>query len=273
MIWACNPEGKEIKSGSTILAKVNGNTLLLSDLAEILPSNCTRNDSIQITKRYVDNWVKRQLMLELALDKIDPNNEDIQKKVEHYKEELVIYQFEKDYLSKNLDTIVLDSQIVSYYKIHRANFELKQNIVKGIFAKFPLDAPKMTRIKELVANGSSKDMVELKSYCFRFAQSYFLSENEWVDINKIVRGTPFAELANNADFVRSNKFYEIKDDSHIYLLGINDYKISDQISPLDYVKQQIINVIINERRLKLINKLENEILTKAKSNHNIEILP
>ncbi len=272
ILLGCNPIENE-KADKKMLAKVNNKILFAENLKGLIPHNATRKDSIDFTKRYIDNWVKRQILVELASSKVDAEGEEISKKVQLYKESLILYEFEKQYIYQNLDTIVVDSQIVSYYQKHRANFELKQNIVKGVFARFPLDAPKMQRIKDLVANCEAKDMVELKSYCFRFANSYYLSENNWIDIDKIVKNTPFSELANSADFVRSNKFYEIKDDNFIYLLGIKDYKISDQISPLEYVKSQITNIIVNERKLKLIAKLESETLIKAKSNKNIEIFP
>ncbi len=71
--------------------------------------------------------------------------------------------------------------------------------------------------------------------------------------------------------MQDNKFIESEDDDFLYFLRIDDYKISDQISPLEFVEDQIRNIIINKRKVELTNELERKVFEDALRNNEFEI--
>ena len=59
---------------------------------------------------------------------------------------------------------------------------------------------------------------------------------------------------------------------YLYLtLKIDQYKLSEQISPIAFVENDIRNVILNSRKVALAKGLENEIFERSKENEDYKI--
>jgi hypothetical protein len=254
-----------------VLANVNDRFLYSKELEGLLDKNYSKNDSIELTRAYIEQWVKKALLLQKAETMIDPQNLEIQKKLVDYKHDLLIYEYENTYLKEKLDTIVKDKEIEEFYTKNSRAFELKQNIVKGIFIKMPSESPKNEKIKQFFTSGRNIDLHELNSYCIRFASDYFIDDTLWVNFDDLVRNSPFMEITPKNQFLEENRYSEMKDPKFTYYLKIRDYKIFDQLSPLEFVKEEIKNTIINKRKIDLIAKLEEGIYNKAKEDKTFEI--
>ena len=57
----------------------------------------------------------------------------------------------------------------------------------------------------------------------------------------------------------------------LYFLKIDAYKISDNVSPLEFVKQDIKNIILNKRKVELARKLENDVYENAAKRKDFEV--
>jgi hypothetical protein len=57
----------------------------------------------------------------------------------------------------------------------------------------------------------------------------------------------------------------------IYLVSIKGFKIKDSLSPLSFEINNIRNMIINQRKLKLIEQMENKAYEEAGKKGDIEI--
>jgi hypothetical protein len=68
-----------------------------------------------------------------------------------------------------------------------------------------------------------------------------------------------------------NRVIETSDDNFVYLIRIEEYKIQDEVSPLEYVKEEIENIIINKRKTKLAEELEQEVFDRAVANKDFEL--
>jgi hypothetical protein len=71
--------------------------------------------------------------------------------------------------------------------------------------------------------------------------------------------------------LKKSNFIEIKDSLGLYLIIINDILKSKQYAPLDYVSETLKRMIINNRKLKFIDKLRKDITTDAIKNKRFEI--
>jgi hypothetical protein len=263
--------GENERNEGKVLAKVNDQFLYSKDLIGLLGKNYSKNDSIELSKAFIDQWVRKELLLQKAETMIDPQNQEIQKKLLAYKHDLLIYDYENAYLKEKLDTIVKEKEIEEFYQKNINSFDLKENIIKGIFIKIPSASSKTEKIKQLVSSGKNTDMHELKANCLRFASDYFLDDTLWVNFDNLVRNSPFMEITAKTRFLETSRFSELKDSQFTYYLKINEYKIFDQLSPLDFVKEDIKSKIINKRKIDLIAKLEESIYKKAKEDKTFEI--
>ena len=71
--------------------------------------------------------------------------------------------------------------------------------------------------------------------------------------------------------MKSYLYYETSDTQFLYYLKIDAYKISDNVSPLEFVKEDIKNIILNKRKVELARKLEEEVYENAAKRKDFEV--
>ena len=57
----------------------------------------------------------------------------------------------------------------------------------------------------------------------------------------------------------------------IYYIKFFDFRIKDDISPLDFERKDIYNIIISKRKIKLAKEVRNDIYERAIINKDFEI--
>lgn len=261
------PEG----SDEAPVARVYDTYLYRNELSGIAPPNLSDEDSAKLVEKYVDSWIKKQLMITKASARMEFNEAEIERKVLDYKYALMVHEYEKYQVNKNLNREVTQQEIENYYKEKHENFLLKQNIVKCLFVKLPKEAPRLSRIRTLLRGYPDSDMEEIKSYCFRFAVSSSLENDLWLNFDEVVKSTPLASIPNKVQFLRDNSFVETSDEKFVYFIKIIEYKIFDQVSPLEVIREDIVNIILNRRKIELAKQLEEEILNEGQLNNEFEI--
>lgn len=253
------------------VARVNNAYLYKDELADILTPATTRQDSIERAETYINSWIRKQLLIQEAGKKININEAEVERKILDYRFSLIAYEYQSYYIKQNLDTTVLPADIEKYYTANIDNFVLKQNIIQAVFVKVPKTAPRTNRVKELMFSSKEKDQKELKSYCLSFSTAYHLSDSAWMVFDELVKNSPLAEIPNKIQFLKANRYYETSDDSYLYFLKVAKYRISDNISPLEFVRDDIRNIILNKRKVELAKKLEDEVYNKAVREKEFEI--
>lgn len=271
ILSACGSEKTETGQDKR-LAKVGEVKLNQSDLIGLFPIGTSKADSAEITNRYVNNWIRKQLLITKARQAVKIDEAEIERKLLDYRYDLIAYEFEKDYIRKNLDTTVSEDEIKAYYEKNPANFELKQNIVKALLVKIAQDTTKRKEtLKALLLTNDKKEALKLKEYCVKYAPRYSLNDSTWVDFEDLVRESPFQQIVNKTDFIRQNTFAESVEKDAVYYLRIKEYKLSNQASPMPFVRDRIVNMIVNQRKVQLAKKLEQAVFEEAKKNKGFEV--
>lgn len=253
------------------VARVSDKYLYRDELAGIGDQNTTAEDSVARVTAYINSWVRKQLLIEEAMKRININEAEVERKVLDYRYSLIGYEYQNYYIQQHLNDTVADKEIEEYYRAHFDNFILKQNIVRGTYIKVPKTAPRTNKIKELIFSAKEKDQGELKSYCLSFSVAYHLSDSTWITFDKLVVNSPMVEIPNKIQFLKTNPYYETGDNDFLYFLKIDDYKISDNVSPLEFVKEDIRNILLNKRKVELAKSLEDEVYENAVKQKNFEI--
>jgi len=253
------------------VARVENAYLYKDELADIISKSTTRQDSIERAETYINSWIRKQLLIQEASKKIDINEAEVERKILDYRFSLIAYEYQSYYVKQNLDTALSAADIETYYTQNIDNFVLKQNIVQAVYVKVPKTAPRTNRIKDLLLSQKEKDENELRSYCLSFSTAYHLSDSAWIVFDELVKNSPLAEIPNKIQFLKANRYYETSDDSYLYFLKVAKYRISDNISPLEFVRDDIRNIILNKRKVELAKKLEDEVYNKAVSSRKFEI--
>jgi len=253
-----------------IVAKAGESVLLRSDIEELIGTASTFEDSSKLADNYVKNWIKKELLLQEASNNVNIDQSEIEKKVSDYRYTLLSFEYQRLYIQQNLDTAVSDQEIEEYYNENKENFGLRQNIFKGKFIKLNKEAPKKSDVRRWMKSLRPESQESLKDYAFQYANNYSL-DTTWVKFEEITRASPFSTLTNKVQFLRRTNYAEEADSLYLYLLKIDEYKLSEEISPLTFVENDIRNIILNSRKVALAKGLENEIFERAKENEDYTI--
>ena len=254
-----------------VLAQVEGEYLFLSDLAGVVPQGISHSDSIALAKNFINNWVKNRLMIVQAERNLTEEQLDFSKQLEDYRNSLVIYRYETLLIDQELDTVVTDAQIMSFYQSHLGDFELKENILRAYYAivnsETPLldqvlevfDLPDALAVDSLLYFEKSDDMLSLS-----VDTSYWMSFFQFQQIIPI-------ESYNQELFLKNKRLIRIEENGMVFLVKVVNFKIKDDISPLEVERQDIRHIIINQRKVRLIKKVRDDIYKKALYNNDFEI--
>ena len=153
---ACQNSSKN--SDDRVIATVYDKVLHQSDLQDVMYDGISRSDSIVRTKAFIDNWIRRQLLIHQAENNIDASELDFSKQIEDYRTSLIIYKYESLLIEQNLDTVVSEDEIAKYIEENSA-VELDSLAVRDIILNI--------RKKELIENmNNSLDNKAVKERVF-----------------------------------------------------------------------------------------------------------
>ena len=253
------------------VAKVNESFLYQEDLEGLVPDGSTEDDSIARTDNYIESWIRKQLMIDRAKSEIALNEANIERKVLDYRYSLILYEFEKLYIQSNLDTEVSEEEIQLYYEEQSDNFLLKQGIIRCLYAKLPKGSPDLARFRRNIRSYPNSNLEDVSEYTFQYAIDAFVDEEVWINFDEIANGTPLKNVKNKNQFLENTTFSATADDEFVYYIRILDYKVTNDLSPLEFVRENIESIIINKRKIELKKELEDAIYYEAETNQSFEI--
>ncbi|WP_084372951.1 hypothetical protein [Reichenbachiella faecimaris] len=265
-----NVDVSEEVDDRVIIARVNDIYLYDEDISSLVPRG-NQGDSSMIVSKYVDSWVKKQLTIARASTELDFDEAKIERKILDYRYALMVHEFEMHYINQRLDKETSDEEIEKYYNEKFENFVLRQNIMRCLFAMVPVEAPQIENFRQLIRTYPDSNLEEIQSYCYRFASKSSLETELWINFDEVISNTPLISVQEKADFLKNNSFVETSDENYYYFIRVLDYKISDQIAPLSYIKDDIESILINKKKVELRKELEEEVYKVAKENNEFEI--
>jgi len=258
------------KSSENVLARVGSEYLYESDIEGIVPSGTPVTDSISIVKNFVNTWVSQHLFLEKAEKNLRDDDMKFGKQLDEYRNSLIIYKYESELVKQNLDTVVSDTEIEDYYKANLANFQLKNNIVKVFYARFDQEYGQLRKIRNFFYSEKTADRDSVEYYIENFSDLYFSNDETWILFSDVLRFVPI-KTYNQEAFLQNNVKIEITEDPYIYFVSFSDFRIKDGVSPLSFEKENIRKIILNKRKLTIINNMRDEVFNTALEKGGFEI--
>jgi len=260
----------EVKTKDAV-ARAFDKYLYPENLSGIVPENASRKDSLIFIKNYIENWIHQQVVLHKAESNLDENKKNVDEKLEEYRNSLIRYAYEKALVEQRLDTNVSEKEIEEFYNANPGNFELKSNILKVIYLKLNKKSPKLNKVRDWYTSTGKKDMESLRDYCRQYALNYFLDDQTWLLFDDLLKEIPL-KTYDQEQFLHNNRNIEIEDSTTIYFISIRGFKVKNSLSPLSFERNNIRNMIINQRKLRLIEEMEQQAFEDARKNGEFEIL-
>ena len=260
--WVTNNNEEE----ADVLARVDNSFLYKKDIIY----DPSMGDSSDIYSNQINRWIKKQLILNSAYQNDEIMNE-IQNKVDNYKESLMLFEFEK-YLFSNSNNINISKQEINeYYEKNSDDFILPFNLVRAIYAKIPDDAPSINVFRNNLRKYPNSDTTEIISYCFQFSEKSFLEDSTWIKFDDIIMNIPFPADVDKVRFLNRRTYYETRENEYIHFLRILDKKLIGDFSPISYEEEIINTILLNNRKQELFDKLRDSIYNNSTKGVDYEI--
>lgn len=255
-------QGKKAEEKSEVVISVYGKKLYKADLENIVYEGISYNDSVLRSKVYIDKWVRNQLLIRQAENNLTPEQLDFSKRLEEYRNSLVINKYETELINQNLDTEVTEDQIYDYYDRNSAEFRLNRDIVHIASVSLPKDSKKKWIFTKLFRDYDTLMIDSLTSLAERYAISYDFNIQEWRNFEDVI-DTFDLKVKDNKSFLNEKKFFVVNNDDVYTLVKICDYKLVGDVSPCEMESDRIKYIILSNRKKELLENLYNDLYSKA----------
>ncbi|MBR4738610.1 MAG: hypothetical protein IK058_01260 [Bacteroidales bacterium] len=253
---------------SPLVATVYGHELHASDLTGLVGEGVSAEDSAAIVASYVDQWIRQTVLLSKAEKNITDN---FDRQLREYKNSLLTYAYEQQIISQLLDTNISDEQIDEYYEQHREDFHLKSAIVKAVYVSAPVKAPAVAKLKKIIdkRDFDEHNIVELEETASRHHLSGYFDADTWMPFYTLQSAVPITTYNENL-YLKQNRTITLTDNDIIYLVRILDYKVSDETAPLELQTENIRSILLNHRKIDILNRLQNDLLKEAEKGDHVK---
>lgn len=248
--------------GKVPLAQVNGSFFYMEDLHRILPLNLSQEDSALFAEKAIREWAENEIVLQKAEDNI-PENINIDELINSYRKTLILHAYQEGLVRENLNKEITDEEIKDYYEQHSMQYLLSQPLVKGIFIKVPNSSNNLKKIKSIYRKSDQNTIEQLEKYSISDAAAYEYFYDVWHPVSEFAAKIPLAVLKTNDGYLSKIPNVSVQDSTYTYLLHVSDFLGKGEVSPLEFVKDEIKDIILNIKRVEYIVNVKQNLYEQA----------
>jgi hypothetical protein len=253
------------------IARVGKSFLYQEDLIDVVPKGTSKKDSVAIVRSFMNQWATQKLLFEAAERNLSTDKvAEYTALMEQYKVDLYTKAYLEELVIRQIDTVVTEAQIVDYYNNNKQYFKNASELVKLRYINLVKENPKFAKIKAKFTSFTKKDQRALEQLSVQF-KSYAFNDSIWVDINQVYEKLPFLTVENKNKYISNGSNFQYSDATTLWLVKVNKVLPRESATPLEFLKPTLKQIIINNRKLELVNTIEKEITNDAINDKKYEI--
>ncbi len=265
ILLSCNGE-KEAN-----VAKAGSSFLKEKDIESWVGKDISSADSITLIHSKITEWAKEELLAQEARETLSSEvKREIEEKVRNYRSELL-----KGYLlQESADSTVNQEEINEYYEKYKENFKLNKDIVKLQYIKFnkdSVDNETISNVANWFRSSSKEDLEKLHLEGLNKASDFKMQDSTWSYFSDYYLELPFPKISSRAEFLKRTNFLRLHDSIDVYLVKISDYKLKNDLEPIEFSQEKIKNMLKVQKNKNYIDKLKEKLLHEAEKNKEFEI--
>lgn len=268
LLFGCKNSDEEV--GDEIVAEVYGSKLTRNKLLMDLDDKFAGADSAVLVEEYIKSWVRAEVLFAKAEDELSVAEKDKEAMLRAYYKDLLTFELRQKLLSRHLDYEVSEEEIATYYEKNKSNFELKENIVQLTFFKLSDKTPNLNRLWQKFVQGGSKNLDEITYAALNGGGNFHRDVDAWLRFNDILKEIPITTY-NQENYLNNHKLIQLSESGFTYFVNISDFRIKNNVSPLEREKERIKTIIINRRKGTLLKQLEDQIVNEAYNSNKVKI--
>ena len=247
--------------GKTPLVEVDGNFLYKEDVRRVLPLGLSKDDSVLFVEHYVRSWAEDILLYEKAKANI-PDSVDVDKLVENYRRALIMHLYQQQLIAQQLASEVGEREIADYYEKNKEVFKVERPLIKGLFIKVPLTAPKLNSVRRWYKSQKQEAVDNLEKYSLQNAVKYEYFYDRWVAASDVMNMIPL-KVENVGKYIGAHRQIELKDTTFCYFLNVSDFLDVGAEEPYEIARQKVKDLLVNQKRVRFMEGVKNDLYQRA----------
>jgi hypothetical protein len=269
VIFSCDLALKPNRQDS--IARVNSSFLTLDDIDTALFEGLSQQDSLIQIQNVINNWATEQLLQDGARINLEAKQQsEFEILVQQYKSDLYTSAYLEALVKQNLDTTITNQELQEVYNQNKELFVLKEDLIKLRYINHDKNLPNSNEIKRRFRRYNVEDRTVLDTISLQF-NSFFLNDSVWIKSSQVISKIKPLKKGFNKVFLKKINFIQLKDSLGLYLMEVKDLLEIGSQAPMAYALPTLKQIIINKRKLKLVNQLKSEIVDDAIKNKKFEI--
>jgi hypothetical protein len=251
------------------VARVNNKYLYKDDLKKIIKSDISQTDSVLVVNNFINNWIKQQLLLSKAQLNLENKAEEFEGLVKNYREDLFINSYKEAVVKQYLDTTITNLDIENFYAENNQNFKLNEELLKLKFIKIGKEVLNKSELIKLFKSSKKNDLDSLYSKELSL-KSYHLNDSIWVKYSDLISQISILKELEKKELLKKGNFIQKEDSLSLYLVAIKEVLNRNEIAPKSYVTPTIKQMILHQRKLLLLRKIEETLIDDARKKQQFE---
>lgn len=267
-VSTCNFNGDD---SADMVARVGNDFLSKAELSYQIGAQFSGADSALVASNYINEWAKQKLLLEKAVFNLSESEQNtLDDLVQAYRSDLYIKAYIEKVVQSQIDTLLTDAQIEAYYSDHRENFKTNKDLLKGRYIRVRKENFNLRTIKRSFRRFNPTDKAFLDSIALQFT-TYSLNDSMWIQANQFFDRISSIDEASRKNYLKNNKIFELEDSLEVYLVAVNEVIKRNETAPLSYVRPTLKQILINKRKLELMQKFDKAVIDEALQKNMFEV--
>ena len=259
VVLFCGCAKFEQKRLSGVAVEYNGATVTYADL-DALTYGLSSEDSARVADSYIQQWATSLIVYDRSKE---IKSREIDDMVENYRRSLCQHEWERKQVAQKMPMLIEDSLVLEFYEQNKQHFILDRAILRGLLLIMPVGAPNLEKLKDMVEVPHEEENIEwVEKYAYQYAVGYELFLDDWKTVEQIAVYMPYSqdELSKQ---IKQKKQILAQDSLNVYLLQVTDFCGKGEYKPLEYVQDEIKELILSQRQVEFIRLLREDLYEKA----------
>lgn len=259
VVLFCGCAKFEQKRLSGVAVEYNGATVTYADL-DALTYGLSSEDSARVADSYIQQWATSLIVYDRSKE---IKSREIDEMVENYRRSLCQNEWERKQVAQKMPMLIEDSLVLEFYEQNKQHFILDRAILRGLLLIMPVGAPNLEKLKDMVEVPHEEENIEwVEKYAYQYAVGYELFLDDWKTVEQIAVYMPYSqdELSKQ---IKQKKQILAQDSLNVYLLQVTDFCGKGEYKPLEYVQDEIKELILSQRQVEFIRLLREDLYEKA----------
>lgn len=261
--------GEAAESSTQSVARVGTATLTAAQVRAHVPVGLSLDDSATAAQRYVDQWVREQILVAQAEAALPPEAMAFEDEIKAYRNALLLHSFKERYVNERLDSEVSEEEALAFYEANEASFMLTDYAVRVLFINAPETAV-LDDVREPFAALDSTGMIDIERWCVENGAVYGLDGSTWWTLSAFTKEVPMNFYRTESQ-LSSRRLVDFEAEGRHYLVRFIEHALKDEVAPFSAVRNDVTEMILHRRKQQLLLAMEEQLVVKAWAEGLVEI--